>query len=89
MIYDLYHLFAGTISGELKCLGILNEFKSRGAFAAYWDAIHTDLRSVASSAGNAELIPDEEILESQFPEVLRSCAITKSGGTNWKPCSKK
>ena len=70
-VYDLYHLFAGTISGELKCLGILNEFKSRGAFAAYWDAIQTDLRSVASSAWNAELIPDEEILESQFPEVLK------------------
>jgi type I restriction enzyme M protein len=70
-VYDLYHLFAGTISDELKHLGILDEFKSRGAFAAYWDAINTDLRSVATSGWNAELIPDEEILENQFPEVLK------------------
>ena len=29
-----------------------------------------DLKSIANSGWNAELIPDEEILESQFPEVL-------------------
>jgi type I restriction enzyme M protein len=70
-VYDLYHLFAGTISDKLAHLGILDKFKSRGAFAAFWDEINTDLRSVASSGWNAELIPDEEILESQFPEVLK------------------
>ena len=70
-VYDLYHIFARTISDELNHLGILDDFKSRGAFAAYWDAINTDLKSVAASGWNAELIPDEEILESQFPEVLK------------------
>ena len=29
-----------------------------------------DLKSVAASGWNAELIPEDEILESQFPEVL-------------------
>jgi type I restriction enzyme M protein len=70
-IHDLYHRFSGTIAQNLKALGILDGFKSRGAFAAYWDSLYTDLRSVAASGWNAELIPDEEILESQFPEILR------------------
>jgi len=70
-IYDLYHKFSATITTSLSALGILDEFQSRGAFASYWNAIDTDLRSVAASGWNAELIPDEEILESQFPEVLK------------------
>jgi type I restriction enzyme M protein len=39
--------------------------------AAYWDELKTDLKSVAASGWNAELIPDDEILQSQFPEVLK------------------
>lgn len=70
-IHELYHRFSATITTSLKEHGILDGFKSRGAFAAYWDTLFTDLRSVAASGWNAELIPDEEILESQFPEVLR------------------
>ena len=39
--------------------------------AAYWSSIATDLKSVEASGWNAELIPDDEILESQYPEVLK------------------
>lgn len=70
-VYELYRQFSATIATNLSALGILDEFKSRGAFAAYWNSLFTDLRSVAASGWNAELIPDEEILESQFPEVLK------------------
>jgi len=70
-VYELYHRFSTTISTNLSALGILDEFKSRGAFAFYWSSLFTDLRSVAASGWNAELIPDDEILESQFPEVLK------------------
>jgi type I restriction enzyme M protein len=70
-VYELYHTFSTTIAKRLSELGILDEFKSRGAFAAYWNTLFTDLRSVAASGWNAELIPDEEILESQFPTVLK------------------
>jgi len=70
-VYDLYHSFSATITAKISKLGILDEFKSRGAFASYWDALFTDLRSVSASGWNAELIPDEEILQSQFPEVLK------------------
>lgn len=69
-VYDLYHKFSATISVRISALGILDEFKSRGAFANYWNTLFTDLRSVSASGWNAELIPDEEILQSQFPEVL-------------------
>ena len=70
-VYDLYHAFSATIGNRISALGILDEFKSRGAFASYWNTLFTDLRSVSASGWNAELIPDEEILQSQFPEVLK------------------
>ncbi|MBI4245369.1 MAG: N-6 DNA methylase [Planctomycetes bacterium] len=70
-VYDLYHTFSATITAKLSALGILDEFKSRGAFASYWGTLYTDLRSVSASGWNAELIPDEEILQSQFPDVLK------------------
>jgi type I restriction enzyme M protein len=70
-VYDLYHAFSATIAARISALGILDDFKSRGVFASYWNTLFTDLRSVAASGWNAELIPDEEILQSQFPEVLK------------------
>jgi len=49
---------------------LLDAYQSRGAFAQYLSDLQSDLKSVAASGWNAELIPDEEILESQFPQVL-------------------
>ena len=49
---------------------LLSEFQLRGSFAQYTEDLKYDFKSVAASAWKAELIPDEEILESQFPEVL-------------------
>jgi type I restriction enzyme M protein len=48
----------------------LSEFQLRGSFAQYIEDLKYDFKSVAASAWKAELIPDDEILESQFPEVL-------------------
>ncbi len=70
-VYDLYHTFSATITAKIGSLGILDEFKCRGAFAGFWNEIFNDLRSVAASGWNAELIPDDEILQSQFPEVIK------------------
>ncbi len=69
-IFDVYKDFSQSIATEFSRLGILDLHKSRGAFAGYWDSLETDLKSVAASGWNAELIPDDEILQSQFPEVL-------------------
>jgi type I restriction enzyme M protein len=70
-VFDLYHKFSATLTEKLNALTILDEFKSRGSFASYWSTIYTDIKSVCASGWNAELIPDDEILESQFPKVLK------------------
>ena len=83
-VFDLYHQFSKSLTEALKFNNqrnpkislisgqdILDEFKSRGSFAAYWESITNDIKSVDASGWNAELIPDDEILQSQFPEVLK------------------
>lgn len=70
-VFDLYHDFSRTLTDKLNALPILDDFKSRGSFAAYWNSITNDIKSVIASGWNAELIPDDEILQSQFPEVLK------------------
>ncbi len=70
-VYELSQLFTSSIADEMLKLGILDLYQSRGAFANFWNSLETDLKSVASSGWNPELIPDEEILQSQFPDVLQ------------------
>ena len=82
-VFDLYNQFSLSLTEKLKLNNhrnhtnqlnqgsdILDEFKSRGSFASYWNTLNTDIKSVNASGWNAELIPDDEILESQFPQVL-------------------
>ena len=78
-VFELYGKFSESFAAALKMLpfgeknngAVLDSFQSRGALAAYWDEIKTDLKSVAASGWNAELILDDEILQSQFPDVLK------------------
>ena len=69
-VFELYRDFSKSIATDFSALGILDLHKSRGAFAAYWNSLEADLKSVSASGWNAELIPEDEILQSQFPEVL-------------------
>ena len=73
-IFDLRKDFSVSIANDFSQLGILDLHKSRGAFAAYWSSLETDLKSVSASGWNAELIPADDILKSQFPEVLEELA---------------
>lgn len=61
-----------SLSDTLVNQGLLDLYKVRGAAANYFNRLQADLKSIAASGWNAELIPDEEILQSQFPEVLES-----------------
>lgn len=84
-VFDLYHQFSASLTEKLRFNGnqgnhthqtnhstvILDGFKSRGSFATFWNGITNDIKSVIASGWNAELIPDDEILQSQFPEVLK------------------
>jgi type I restriction enzyme M protein len=49
---------------------LLNRYQVRGAFANYYKLLASDFKSIAASGWGPELIPDEDILQSQFPEVL-------------------
>jgi type I restriction enzyme M protein len=62
---DEFSIIMGAIVNPL-----LSEFQLRGSFAQYIEDLKYDFKSVAASAWKAELIPDDEILESQFPDVL-------------------
>ncbi len=71
-VFELYHKLLNDINTTLLPLGILDEFKIRGAFASFWNTepILSDLKSVAASGWGAALIPDGEILRSQFATLL-------------------
>jgi type I restriction enzyme M protein len=49
---------------------LLSPYQVRGAFANYVNQLKADLKSIAASGWGPELIPDAEILQSQFPQVL-------------------
>ena len=49
---------------------LLTRYQIRGAFANYYQALASDLKSIAASGWGPELIPDDDILQSQFPQVL-------------------
>jgi len=75
-IFELYGKFSMSFSAAIQKLAtgqlpVLDQYQSRGALASYWSELNMDLKSVAASGWNAELIPDDEILQSQFPEVLK------------------
>ena len=70
-VFELRREFLGTISDALTKQGILDVYKVRGAFADYMNRLDADFKSVAASGWGPELIPEEDILQSQFPEVLQ------------------
>jgi type I restriction enzyme M protein len=49
---------------------LLTRYQVRGAFANYYKQLAADFKSIAASGWGPELIPDEDILQSQFPQVL-------------------
>jgi len=77
-VFALFRAFSKSIANDFSALGILDLHKSRGAFAAYWDSLESDLKSVAASGWNADLIPADEILQSQFPEILEELATNEA-----------
>lgn len=66
LLASIVQTFAGT--------KLLTGHQIRGAFARYVDELKADLKSIAASGWGPELIPDADILESQFPEVLAEMA---------------
>ena len=48
---------------------LLTRYQVRGAFANYYTQLTADFKSIAASGWGAELIPDDDILQSQFPQI--------------------
>ena len=69
-VYVMRSQLLRGIEAALADNGLLTPFQVRGALASYFDSLKSDFKSIAASGWGPELIPDDEILESQFPEVL-------------------
>lgn len=69
-VYVMRSQLLKSIEAALADNGLLTAFQVRGAFATYIDSLKADFKSIAASGWGPELIPDEELLRSQFPEVL-------------------
>ncbi|MEQ9237039.1 N-6 DNA methylase [Coleofasciculus sp. E2-BRE-01] len=69
-VYIMRSRLLRSIEEKLANQQLLTSFQVRGAFANYVDTLKADFKSIAASGWGAELIPDEDILQSQFPEVL-------------------
>ena len=66
LLAGIERLFAPASGGQ----PLLTRYQVRGAFANYYKQLSSDFKSIAASGWGAELIPDEDILQSQFPQVL-------------------
>ncbi|MCB0566383.1 MAG: N-6 DNA methylase [Phaeodactylibacter sp.] len=59
-----------SFAEQLDSIGLLNEFQLRGIFASWWNELKADFQSVAASGWGQELVPDAELIASEFPEIV-------------------
>ena len=69
-VYVMRRSLLKSIAEEFSGQTLLTPFQIRGAFANYVNLLKADFKSIAASGWGPELIPDDEILQSQFPEIL-------------------
>jgi type I restriction enzyme M protein len=71
-VYVMRSQLMQSIEQTLGQQNLLTPFQVRGAFASYMDDLKFDFKSIAASGWSAALIPEEEILQRQFSEVLQA-----------------
>ncbi len=69
-VYAMRSHLLSSIERTFAGQHLLSGYQVRGAFANYYNLLKSDFKSIAASGWGPELIPDEVILQSQFPEVL-------------------
>ena len=77
-VYVMRSSLLSSIEQALAEQDLLTPFQVRGAFANYVERLKADFKSIAASGWGPELIPDEDILQSQFPEVLDELEQTQT-----------
>ncbi len=68
--YELRRRLFDSITAAFGKQQLLTEHQVRGALARYFEFFKPEFKSIAFSGWGPELIPDDEILQSQFPEIL-------------------
>ncbi|TCB70268.1 SAM-dependent DNA methyltransferase [Acinetobacter sp. ANC 4216] len=76
-VYLMRSTLLSSIAEEFAEQKLLTPSQVRGAFANYVDILKADFKSIAASGWGAELIPDQDILKSQYPELLDELAQTQ------------
>jgi type I restriction enzyme M protein len=69
-VYELRRLLLASISHRFAGNTLLTDHQIRGGLARYFERFKPEFKSIAFSGWGAELIPEDEILQSQFPEIL-------------------
>lgn len=69
-VYQMRATLLDSIERTFTEQQLLNRYQVRGAFANFYKLLASDFKSIAASGWGPELIPDEDILQSQFPQVL-------------------
>ena len=69
-LFDFNNQLTDRFVATLTNLNVLDQYQVRGSFAHFSDSLKSDFRSVQSSGWTAELIPDDELIANEFPEVL-------------------
>ncbi|MBR6456822.1 MAG: hypothetical protein IKS72_07870, partial [Prevotella sp.] len=70
-LFDFNNNLTDHFVTTLTQLKVLDKYQIRGSFAHFSDMLKSDFRSVQSSGWTAELIPDDELIANEFPEVLK------------------
>ncbi len=69
-VYELRRQLLASIVATFAKQHLLTEHQIRGALASYFEFFKPEFKSIAFSGWGPELIPDDDILQSQFPEIL-------------------
>ena len=69
-VYELRRQLLASIAATFAKQHLLTEHQVRGALASYFEFFKPEFKSIAFSGWGPELIPDDDILQSQFPDIL-------------------
>jgi type I restriction enzyme M protein len=69
-VYELRRQLFASIAATFAKQHLLTEHQIRGALASYFEFFKPEFKSIAFSGWGPELIPDDDILQSQFPGIL-------------------
>ncbi len=77
-VYLMRRTLLESIGKTFESQKLLTPFQIRGAFANYVNTLKADFKSIAASGWGPGLIPDDDILQSQFPHILEEMEQAKT-----------